>query len=97
MSDPETQAPQWWAAAARVIVGQLEYLPAVVAAWEARSDTRPDAKARHAGSDAIDIIDDAPAALHALRASLIAQIRTSDDAHAARVDELLARGRPGAS
>ena len=30
MSDPETQAPQWWAAAARVIVGQLEYLPAAV-------------------------------------------------------------------
>lgn len=97
MSDPETQAPQWWAAAARVIAGQLEYLPAVVATWEARSDTRPDAEARHAGSDAIDIIDDALTALHALRALLISQIRTSDDAHAARVDELLARARPVSS
>ena len=97
MSDPETQAPQWWAAAARVIVEQLEYLPAVVATWEARSDTRPDAQARHAGSDAIDIIDDCLTALHALRASLISQIRTSDDANARRVDELLARSQHGAS
>ena len=97
MSDPETQAPQWQAAAATVIVGQLEFLPAAVATWEARSEDRPDADARRAGSDAIDIIDDALAALHALRASLISQIRTSDDAHAQRVDELLASRRPGSS
>jgi len=90
-------APQWQAAAAGIIAGQLECLPAAVAAWEARSEDKPDAAARRAGSAAIDIIDDALAGLHALRASLIAQIRTSDDAHAARVDELLARGRPGAS
>ena len=93
----QTQAPQWWAAAARVIVGQLEYLPAVVATWESRSEDRPDAEARRAGSDAIDIIDDCLTALHALRASLISQIRTSDDANAARVDALLARRRQGAS
>ena len=94
MNDQQTQAPQWWAAAARVIVDQLEYLPAALATWEARSEDRlASAEARRAANQAMDLIDDTLAALHALRASLISQIRTSDDAHAARVDELLARRR----
>ena len=93
----QTQAPQWQAAAATVIAGQLEYLPACLSAWEARSEDKPDAEARRAANNAMDLIDDTLAALHALRASLISQIRTSDDANDARVDALLAERRPGAS
>lgn len=93
MDDPE-QAAQGGAAAARAITGQLEYLPACVAAWEARSATRPDAAARRAASDSIDIIDDALAALHVLRASLISEVQQADREHAEAVDELLAGG-PG--
>ncbi len=93
----QTQAAQGAAAAARALCEQLDYLPAIAAVWEARSETGPDAQARRAANDAMDLIDDALAALHALRARLVSQIRVSDDAHAARVDALLARSRPGAS
>ena len=93
----ETQAPQWQAAAATVIVGQLGYLPAAVTAWEARSEDKPDAEARRAGSDAIDIIDDCLTALHALRRVAHLADQDLDDAHAQRVDELLARRQPDAS
>jgi hypothetical protein len=40
----------------------------------------------------MDALDDCLAGLHALRQRLVSEIRASDDAHAARVDKLLAKG-----
>jgi hypothetical protein len=64
-----------------------------LAVWSYRRE--PDAAARRAGSDAVDSIDEAVAALYRIRATLIGQIREADDASAARADELLARPRDG--
>ena len=68
-----------------------------IAAWASRDDARPCPAARHAANDAMDAIDVMLQALHALRRSLVSEIRASDDATAARADALLARPLPGAS
>jgi hypothetical protein len=75
----------------------VEDLAVALAIWQARDDTKPDAHARSAANDAMDAIDGALDELHALRRSLVSEIRASDDATAARVDALLARPLPGAS
>jgi hypothetical protein len=62
-----------------------------LAVWEARSE--PGAHARRCANDAVDAIHAALAGLYELRSTLVAEIRQADDATAARVDELLARGR----
>lgn len=49
----------------------------------------PDAHARRAASAAVDTIDAAIGHLHAIRQLLLTEIRTSDEATAARADALL--------
>jgi hypothetical protein len=71
----------------------VENLAAWLAIWEARRE--PDAHARRCTSDAVDAIDAMMRDLHAIRARLAAEIRESDGASAARVDELLRRREPG--
>lgn len=97
MDDRGTQAAQGGGAAVAKIRSDLDYLGTALATWEARSETRPDAKARQAANDAMDALDDCLAGLHALRQRLVSEIRASDDAHAARVDKLLAKGRAGSA
>ena len=75
------------------IRNNVEDLAIQVAIWEARDDGEPDAHARRAASQAIDLIDDCLAGLHQIRQQLISQIRVSDDQAAARADQLLARHR----
>ena len=91
MNDPEIQAVQ--AGAVEVIRKQVADLGAALATWHARDDSGPCPEARRAANAAMDAVDAALAALHALRQSLVSEIRASDDARAAAIDELLARGR----
>jgi hypothetical protein len=60
--------------------------------WEDRDDTKPQPEVREAANSAMTEIDRMLGALHAMRARLVGEIRVSDAATAARVDELL-RGR----
>lgn len=76
-------------AALTTIRSHVEDLAAWLASWEARRE--PDAHARRCASDVVDAIDDALSELHQIRARLIGEIRASDDASAARADELLRR------
>ena len=59
--------------------------------WEARNE--PDAHARRCASDAVDAIDAMLGQLYLVRGWLTCEIRASDDASAARADELLERLR----
>lgn len=68
-------------------------LAAALERWAVRDDTTADAGARQAANVACDAIDRALAELYRLRAQLVTEVRVSDDASAARVDELLARNR----
>jgi len=65
----------------------VEDVAAWLAIWEARSE--PDAHARRCVSDAVDAIDAMLRDLYLVRGRLIPEIRASDDASAARADELL--------
>jgi hypothetical protein len=67
----------------------VEDLAVSVALWEARRE--PDAHARRCASNAVDAVDAMLASLHQIRAQLASEIRASDDASAARADELLRR------
>jgi hypothetical protein len=58
--------------------------------WSNRSE--PDAHARRCASDAVDAIAAALLGLHEIRSVLVGEIRTSDEATAARADALLAEG-----
>jgi hypothetical protein len=58
-----------------------------LAVWEGRAE--PDAHARRCASDAVDAVDAALGELYRVRAQLVAEIRQTDDATAARADELL--------
>lgn len=64
--------------------------------WAVRDDSRPQAEVRQAANTAMDAIDAILREAHELRARLVGEIRASDDATAARADELLAQGRGGA-
>ncbi len=69
----------------------VENLGVWIAIWEARSE--PDAHGRRCANDAIDAIDAIDAMLrdlYTVRARLITETRTSDDATAIRADKLLA-------
>jgi hypothetical protein len=57
--------------------------------WSYHDDDKPDALARRCAGDAVRAIDAAIAQLHGIRARLIPEIRTSDDAAAVRADALL--------
>jgi hypothetical protein len=73
------------------LAGYADTLSVALARWMGRDDTKPDADARRAATTAVDEIDAMLRELHALRARLISEIRASDDASAARADELLRR------
>ena len=83
--------------AVAAIRGHAGDLGTALALWSARDDARACPEARRAANDAMDAIDGALGELHALRRSLVSEIRASDAATAARVDALLARPLPGAS
>jgi hypothetical protein len=70
--------------------GHAGVLGFALAQWAARDDTKADPQARRAANTAMDETDAMIAALHALRARLVSEIRDADDATAARVDALLA-------
>jgi hypothetical protein len=73
--------------------GHNRVLAVALARWAARDDSKADPAARQAANTAIDAVDAMLRELHALRARLVSEIRASDDAAAARADELLARCR----
>ena len=66
-------------------------LDVALAQWMARDDSKAQPEVRWAANTAMDEIDAMLRELHALRARLISEIRASDDASAARADELLRR------
>ncbi len=69
--------------------GHVDDLGAWLAIWGARDDGRPDAHARRCANDAMDAIDAMLRDLHTVRQQFISEIRTADDATAARTDKLL--------
>ena len=73
--------------------GHNGVLAVVLAQWAARDDSKPDPEARQAANTAMDAVDAMLRELHELRARLVSEIRTSDDAAAARADQLLAKCR----
>ena len=71
--------------------GHIGDLAVALAQWAARNDSKADPHARRAANTAMDATDAALALLHELRARLVSEIRASDDAFNARVDEQLAQ------
>lgn len=69
----------------------VENLSTSLARWAVRDDTRPQPEVRRAANSAVEAIDAAIRDLHAMRGSLVAEIRQSDDAAMARTEALLAR------
>jgi hypothetical protein len=72
-----------------VVRERVDDLGVGLAVWSYRRE--PDAHARRAAAEAVGAIDAALAALHRIRAQLVAEVRRADDEAAARVDQLLAR------
>ena len=64
-------------------------LAVALAQWETRDDTKPQAEVRRAANTAMDAIDVMLATLHAMRSRLVGEIRSSNDASAARADAML--------
>lgn len=73
--------------------GHLGELEAALALWATRDDTKAQPDIRQAANDAIDAIDGALRELHGIRAGLLGEVRSSDDATTARAEELLRRTR----
>jgi hypothetical protein len=73
--------------------GHNGVLAVALARWAARDDGEADPAARQAANTAMDAVDAMLRELHELRARLVSEIRASDDAAAARADQLLARCR----
>jgi len=73
--------------------GHKGVLAVSLAQWAVRDDSKPDAEARQAANTAMDAVDAMLRELHELRARLVSEIRASDDAAAARADQLLAQCR----
>jgi hypothetical protein len=61
--------------------------------WAARDDTKAQPDVRQAANHAMDAIDSALRELYGIRSRLVGEIRASDDATAARVDEFLRQCR----
>ena len=70
---------------------QAGLLGVSLAQWSYRDTAVDKAAARRAASTAMGAIDDLLRQLYALRGQLVSEIRTADDAAAARVDALLRR------
>ena len=62
-----------------------------LALWAGRDDSRAQPEVTRAGHVAVEGIDTMLAALHQARSQLVGEIPVSQDAAAARVDELLRR------
>ena len=79
------------------VTGRLDeqngILGVALAQWAARDDSKPDPEARQAANTAMDAVDAMLRELHELRTRLVSEIRASDDAAAARADQLLAQCR----
>jgi hypothetical protein len=79
------------------VYGKLEdpmgVLGVALAQWETRDDGQPQPEIRRAASTAVDAIDAMLRDLQLMRSRLVSEIRVSDDAAAARADELLGRSR----
>jgi hypothetical protein len=73
--------------------GHNGVLGVALAQWAACDDTEAHAEERRAANTAMDTIDAMLSELHVLRARMVSEIRTDDDASLARADELLARCR----
>ncbi|GAA0646799.1 hypothetical protein GCM10010174_82470 [Kutzneria viridogrisea] len=71
------------------LTAHLYRLTDALLVWEGRDDTKAQPGVRQAANIAVDSIDALLHELHELRGSLLAEIRASDDASAARVDALL--------
>ena len=71
--------------------GHCGDLAVALAQWAARDDSKADPHARRAANTAMNAVDSMLAGLHELRARLVTEIRASDDAFNARVDEQLAQ------
>lgn len=63
-----------------------------LAQWEARDESRAQPHVRHAAGDALAAMDEMLAALHAMRARLVGELRVSDEVAAVRADRLLEDG-----
>lgn len=68
-------------------------LSVALAQWAGRDDTKAQPEVRRAANTAMDAIDAMVRDLYAMRSRLMAEMRDSDDATAARVDALLAKTR----
>ena len=88
-----TASPDPYDDALSAILSHAEDLSTWVGIWVNR--TEPDAHARRCANDAVDAIDAMLRDLYLVRGRLVSEIRASDDARAARADELLRRGREG--
>lgn len=88
-----TASPDPYDATLSAIRGSVEDLAVALAIWSYREE--PDAQARRAASDAVDAVDAMLRDLHTVRQQFVSEIRTADDATAARADELLARREDG--
>jgi len=84
-------------AAAESLSSRLEILSGALQVWAGRDPTKPQPEVRRAANEAMAAVDDLLGQLHRLRSTLVGEIRASDDATAARVDELLARRRRDAT
>jgi hypothetical protein len=73
----------------RALDAQLGVLGVAVAQWAVRDDSNAQPEIRQAANVAVATVDDMLATLHRLRARLVTEIRTSDNASAARADALL--------
>ena len=72
-------------------------LAIALAQWETRDDSKAQPEVRRAANKAMDTIDAMLRDLYAMRSRLVGEIRLSDDAHAARVDAMLAESRAAAA
>jgi hypothetical protein len=72
-------------------------LSVALAQWETRDDSKAQPEVRRAANTAMDAIDAMLRELHQMRSRLVAEIRDSDDAAAARADAMLAGARAGAA
>jgi hypothetical protein len=71
-------------------------LDGALAEWAGRDDSRPQPEVRQAANVAVDAIDAMLRELYTARGQLVAEVRQSDAAAAARVDAMLAERRDGA-
>lgn len=78
---------------ADMLRADVDALCADLDVWADRDDSRPQADVTKAGHDAVDRLDRITRDLYAIRSRLVGEIRTSQDAAAARTDALLARLR----